>query len=60
MTISWTISQIVMNLTKNKKFKMINAQIIKWILILLPKKLIKILITKKTKRIILLIDKKLR
>jgi hypothetical protein len=59
MTISWTISQIVMNLTKNKKFKMIKAQIAKWIIILLPKKLIKILITKKTKRIIL-IDKKLR
>ena len=38
---------------------MIKAQIAKWILILLPKKLIKILITKKTKRKIL-IDKKLR
>ena len=57
--ISKTISQIVMNLTKNKKFKMIKAQIAKWILILLPKKLIKILITKNTKRKIL-IDKKLR
>lgn len=57
--ISWTISQIVMNLMKNKELKMIKAQIAKWILILLPKKLIKILITKKTKRIIL-IDKKLR
>ena len=57
--ISWTISQIVINLMKNKELKMIKAQIAKWILILLPKKLIKILITKKTKRIIL-IDKKLR
>ena len=57
--ISWTISQIVMNLMKNKELKMIKAQIAKWILILLPKKLIKILITKKTKRKIL-IDKKLR
>ena len=57
--ISWTISQIVINLTKNKNFKMIKAQIAKWILILLPKKLIKILITKNTKRKIL-IDKKLR
>lgn len=57
--ISWTISQIVINLMKNKELKMIKAQIAKWILILLPKKLIKILITKKTKRKIL-IDKKLR
>ena len=57
--ISKTISQIVINLMKNKELKMIKAQIAKWILILLPKKLIKILITKNTKRKIL-IDKKLR
>ena len=49
--INLEISQIAMNLLNSKKFKMTRAQIAKWILTLLPKKLIKKFIAKKTKKI---------